>query len=268
VINNYVDLDMASGTLRDWGNNPGTAAKTYVNPRGIVIDVPSFRAMDADFPVIAAADGVITQVIDGNFDRNVACTSNNANLVRVRHDDCSVAIYAHFKQNSVRVAVGQRVTAGQQLAVVGSSGCSSAPHLHFELNAASGTLEEPFATSRWLAPPPYSTNATVMDLNFKAGTYANIDELKDPPPDPATLALNSSVTVASNTGNALVGDVISMRTLRPDGGVANSGNITMTQEYRHTWVGGNPTGLTPPGQWTFAVVVNAGPVTTRRVTVP
>ncbi|MCS0600547.1 M23 family metallopeptidase [Streptomyces sp. LP11] len=41
--------------------------------------------------------------------------------------------FAHLKRGSLRVAVGDRVTAGQQLADCGNSGNSSEPHLHFQL---------------------------------------------------------------------------------------------------------------------------------------
>ncbi|MEH0575497.1 MULTISPECIES: M23 family metallopeptidase [Streptomyces] len=41
--------------------------------------------------------------------------------------------FAHLKRGSLRVVVGDRVTAGQQLAECGNSGNSSEPHLHFQL---------------------------------------------------------------------------------------------------------------------------------------
>jgi murein DD-endopeptidase MepM/ murein hydrolase activator NlpD len=41
--------------------------------------------------------------------------------------------YAHLRRRSLRVAVGDRVRASQQLGEVGNSGNSSEPHLHFQL---------------------------------------------------------------------------------------------------------------------------------------
>lgn len=41
--------------------------------------------------------------------------------------------HAHLRRGSLRVAVGDRVTAGQQMAECGNSGNSSEPHLHFQL---------------------------------------------------------------------------------------------------------------------------------------
>ena len=50
--------------------------------------------------------------------------------------DCGDGTYvalAHLKRRSVRVAKGQRVTAGEQVGACGNSGNSSEPHLHFQL---------------------------------------------------------------------------------------------------------------------------------------
>jgi hypothetical protein len=43
------------------------------------------------------------------------------------------ALYAHLQPGSLRVKVGDNVKAGQALALIGNSGNSDAPHLHFQL---------------------------------------------------------------------------------------------------------------------------------------
>ena len=48
------------------------------------------------------------------------------------------ALYAHMQPGSVRVTVGQRVERGQVLGLVGNTGGSSAPHLHFQIMDGSG----------------------------------------------------------------------------------------------------------------------------------
>jgi len=50
------------------------------------------------------------------------------------------SLYAHFEELSVRV--GQLVDRGTVLGVVGSSGRSTGPHLHFEVRVA-GTPVDP-----------------------------------------------------------------------------------------------------------------------------
>ena len=43
------------------------------------------------------------------------------------------AVLAHLRRGSLRVAKGQRVAAGEQVAECGNSGNSTEPHLHFQL---------------------------------------------------------------------------------------------------------------------------------------
>jgi murein DD-endopeptidase MepM/ murein hydrolase activator NlpD len=43
------------------------------------------------------------------------------------------AAYAHLLPGSVAVEVGDRVTVGQRLGLLGNTGNSTAPHLHFQL---------------------------------------------------------------------------------------------------------------------------------------
>ncbi len=42
-------------------------------------------------------------------------------------------MYAHLKQNSIRVTPGQEVKVGEEIAETGNSGNSPFPHLHFHL---------------------------------------------------------------------------------------------------------------------------------------
>jgi len=66
------------------------------------------------------------------------------NYVLIRHANGEHSLYAHLKQGSVRVNVGDAVSAGAQIAETGSSGNSTEPHLHFQvidgpdLNSARG----------------------------------------------------------------------------------------------------------------------------------
>jgi murein DD-endopeptidase MepM/ murein hydrolase activator NlpD len=91
-------------------------------------------------PILAARDGVVMQV-ESAFDRsglNKKKYAERANFVRVLHDDGSMAVYAHLKENGVYVRIGQRVNLGQQIAISGNTGYSSGPHLHFGLQVNRG----------------------------------------------------------------------------------------------------------------------------------
>ncbi|MEQ1809835.1 MAG: M23 family metallopeptidase [Terricaulis sp.] len=77
-------------------------------------------------------------IMQGGFDAVAG------NYVLIRHANGEHSLYAHLHQGSVRVNVGDTVTAGVQIAEAGSSGNSTEPHLHFQLidgpdlNAARG----------------------------------------------------------------------------------------------------------------------------------
>lgn len=56
---------------------------------------------------------------------------NTSNHVNVAHGDGTVATYWHLDQ--VTVHTGQIVAAGEMLGYTGTSGCSSGPHVHFQV---------------------------------------------------------------------------------------------------------------------------------------
>jgi murein DD-endopeptidase MepM/ murein hydrolase activator NlpD len=69
------------------------------------------------------------------------------NLVTVEHADGTMTRYAHTAENLV--STGEQVAAGQKIALVGSSGRSTGPHLHFEvLKAGNPVNPQPFLLSK------------------------------------------------------------------------------------------------------------------------
>ena len=89
--------------------------------------------------VIAAASGRIVEARDGRPE-NVPgqlppfdIDSATGNHVVEALDDGRFALYAHLATGSVRVQSGQRVERGQVLALVGNTGHSDGPHLHFHV---------------------------------------------------------------------------------------------------------------------------------------
>lgn len=99
-------------------------------------------------PILAARGGVVMQAESG-FDRagtNKRKFAERANLVRILHDDGSMGVYAHLKENGVHVRVGQRVSVGQQIAISGNTGFTSGPHLHFcvQVNRGMRLVSVPF----------------------------------------------------------------------------------------------------------------------------
>lgn len=95
--------------------------------------------------VIAAAPGNIIYKADGNFDQNCSFNSSNWNTIYIQHTDGSIALYGHMKSNTLTSkGVGQSVSTGEFLGVIGSSGNSTGPHLHFEIFDNNDNLIDPF----------------------------------------------------------------------------------------------------------------------------
>ena len=65
------------------------------------------------------------------------------NWVVIRHDDGEVSVYGHMRDYNV--SVGQRVSAGEQIAKIGNEGQSTGPHLHFEIKPDGVTQADPVA---------------------------------------------------------------------------------------------------------------------------
>lgn len=77
--------------------------------------------------ILAIADG---KVIFAEFD------NKTGNTIKILHDDGNTSVYAHGAE--MFVTVGDKVTAGEKIMTVGSTGYAVGPHLHFELISSSG----------------------------------------------------------------------------------------------------------------------------------
>jgi murein DD-endopeptidase MepM/ murein hydrolase activator NlpD len=94
-------------------------------------------------PLLAVADGTVVKVVDDvpdtppgpapSSDEGLAVNEAGGNVVVLRIAPHLFAFYLHNKPGSAVVKEGDRVKEGQQLAELGSSGNSLAPHLHFQL---------------------------------------------------------------------------------------------------------------------------------------
>jgi Peptidase family M23 len=86
-------------------------------------------------PVLAPADGVITFVLDGRPDLPIGEADARFQAGNQIVMDIGAGHYLamhHLRQNSLQVRVGDDVTEGQQIALVGNSGNTTEPHIHIQ----------------------------------------------------------------------------------------------------------------------------------------
>jgi hypothetical protein len=91
-------------------------------------------------PVYAAADGEVYNVRDGCDDNPIGATAGlwDANRVLIRHSGDERSVIGHMKKGTIVVKVGDKVKQGQFLGLMGNSGRSTMPHIHFAVYDADG----------------------------------------------------------------------------------------------------------------------------------
>ncbi len=112
---------------------------SYFGRRNLGMGTASFhRAID-----IAAPTGTsITAARSGTVVYAAWSNQGYGNLVKIQHQGGDETWYAH--QSEILVSVGQYVKQTEVIGLVGSTGLSTGPHLHFELHEA-GTAVDPLA---------------------------------------------------------------------------------------------------------------------------
>ncbi len=84
-------------------------------------------------PVMAAGDGVVTRrEWSGGF----------GNLIEIRHANGIVTRYGHLQGFATGLTPGERVSQGEVIGYVGSTGLATGPHLHYEFRV-NGVAREP-----------------------------------------------------------------------------------------------------------------------------
>ncbi len=100
-----------------YGNREHPIQGVYKYHDGIDIGNAGFGA-----PVVAAADGVVTYAgVMGGY----------GNCVMINHGDGIVTLYGHGQE--IKTTLGATVKQGDVIMLVGSTGNSTGPHLHFEV---------------------------------------------------------------------------------------------------------------------------------------
>ena len=98
-------------------------------------------------PALAVADAVVASVVDGQpeqtpgkYPTNIPLVDADGNCVILDLGDHRYALYAHLQPGSIKVHRGDHVKLGQVLGLVGDSGNSIVPHLHFQVTAGPSSM--------------------------------------------------------------------------------------------------------------------------------
>jgi Peptidase family M23 len=120
-----IDFFMLNDKMQAWSGSPSKLTSYF-----------SYRQ-----PVIAAAPGVVVDSEDG-LPNNTKLPNpppippigqTVGNHVTVQIGPGLYVLYAHLDPGSVKVHIGEQVTRGQLLGLIGTSGNSTTPHLHFQI---------------------------------------------------------------------------------------------------------------------------------------
>lgn len=150
------------------------------------VDLPNRKGT----PIFAVADGVVT---------DSGPAQGYGQWIRIRHDDGSMTESGHMYQRDVKV--GERVRAGQRIALMGSEGQSTGPHLHLRTYASAART----GTGNGMNPVEY-LRARGVTLPCKPGVAAAAA---------AAAPAQSSETLPAPSENALTSVNVSWNRISP-----------------------------------------------------
>lgn len=171
-VDNFSILFPAGINIRvssEYGNriHPKTGLPSF--HYGIDLAGPSGGPSLDGVPVLAATSGTVTEV-------DTRCATGRGCWVEISHDLDNDGVieyytrYLHLQKGSIKVSKGQRVSPDQEIGLVGSTGMSTGPHLHFEiLSGANKSALEPRNHIMEFAP-----NNTVSELLVEGGSTGTV----------------------------------------------------------------------------------------------
>ena len=120
-----------------WAAQTGVISQWF-GPTDYAAEPPAFGAAhfhagidianNGGTPIFAADDGVVVSTLDSMYNGHLIGYGRH---VIIAHQNGMMTLYGHLEGYSVKV--GDSVKQGDLIGVMGSTGNSSGPHLHFEL---------------------------------------------------------------------------------------------------------------------------------------
>ena len=262
VVQNYVDRDPGPGA-RDYR----CGFLTYDGHKGTDIRVIDATALREGVAVLAAAPGRVRAIRDGMDDVSVKAIGKQAiagreagNSVVIVHGDGWETQYAHMRKGSIAVHPGDVVAAGAKLGVVGLSGDTEFPHVHFEVRYRGKTIDpfvgvaggEPCSTGKdplWQARAASALAYTATGV-LGAGIAGGVPVTSDDDVDREKTARFGAAAPAAVFWVQIYGarddDVEELRLIAPDGQLLAEHRDTISRN-RAQWI--SYAGVRARGAW-------------------
>lgn len=199
-VQQFMDRDPSPGAT-DFTCGP----LSYDGHSGTDIAVPTLADMRNGIPVLAAAAGTVRGTRDGMPDISRRDPSAPAldgrdcgNGLVIDHGDGWETQYCHMAEGSIAVKEGERLAPGARLGLIGLSGNTEFPHLHFSVRKdgaeidpfdpdGSATCGEGPVPSLWSMPFPYTPGGIVgAGFSTRIPEWEAIKAGLQEPPFPAT----------------------------------------------------------------------------------
>jgi len=152
--------------------------------------------------ILAVAPGTVVEVMrdlpnvtPGKNPEGLTIPQIAGNRVIIDMGSGHYAMYAHLAPGSIQVKVGDHVQQGQKLGLLGNTGNSSAPHLHFQVMDRPSSLDDtslPFVFDRMNLEGRVQLDLTVLDENTDKKIALPMDK-KDAKPLTRVMPLSRDV---------------------------------------------------------------------------
>lgn len=243
-IQNYVDHAPAQGVISEYMCGTRSYDLVGYNHQGTDICIgPYWWNMMDDMKVriIAGAPGQIVGRNEGNFDRNCAMGGGgSANSITIEHEDGTRALYWHMKNGSVTdKVIGDFVAKGEYLGYVGSSGSSTNPHLHFEVQDSSGNFIDPWegpcnndiVSSLWNSQKPYPNSGIMSILTMTGAPTVPVCPAPETVPYSNHFNAGDPVRLEIHLRDLVPGTVYITKLYNPAGNVIGTWNDTVGNNF-------------------------------------
>jgi hypothetical protein len=234
-IAHYMDDD-PSGAAADYL----CGHRTYKGHTGVDFAIQDRRVMSKGVPVVASADGTVARVRSDMPDSGVTAATRQSvdtrecgNGVVLQHGDGWETQYCHLKKDSIVVQIGDRVSAGQKLGLIGLSGLTEFPHVHLTVRHTGRNIDPFIGVDRdkacGLGNHPLWRPDVMSALDYQPFAIYHAG-FADRAPDATSVrtglfdsnALRSTAAIIAlwvDIFGAAKNDVLSMRITGPDGSI-------------------------------------------------